>query len=165
MKLTAKYFDQLSTTELYEILKARAEIFVVEQNCVYQDLDGIDYRSLHVFYEENGKVLAYLRAFEKETKISGNANINGNIDETANETTNESMVQMGRVLTLEHGKGLGGKLLKEGIRLIKEKMQPKYIYIEAQCYATGYYEREGFRICSEEFLEDGIPHMQMMLEL
>lgn len=151
MELTAKYFNQLTTTELYEILKVRAEIFVVEQNCVYQDLDGIDYRSLHIFYEESGRVLAYLRAFEKETKINENANV--------------STVQMGRVLTLEHGKGLGGKLLKEGIRLIKEKMQPKYIYIEAQCYAIGYYEREGFEVCSEEFLEDGISHVQMILEL
>ena len=72
---------------------------------------------------------------------------------------------MGRVITLEHGKGLGGKLLKEGIRQVKEKMSPKAIYIEAQCYATGFYEREGFVICSEEFLEDGIPHVQMICKL
>ena len=70
---------------------------------------------------------------------------------------------MGRVLTLEHGKGLGGKLLKEGLELAKEAFHPEKIYIEAQCYATGYYEREGFKICSEEFLEDGIPHVQMEL--
>ena len=78
------------------------------------------------------------------------------------ETTNT--VQVGRVLTKEHGKGMGGILLREGIQCIREKMNPKQIYIEAQCYATGYYEREGFRICSEEFLEDDIPHIQMMLE-
>lgn len=153
MKLTARYFNELTTTELYEILKARAEIFVVEQNCVYQDLDGMDYHSLHVFYEEKGKVLAYLRAFEKETEAD------------MNENTSPKTVQMGRVLTVEHGKGLGGKILKEGIRLIKENMQPKRIYIEAQCYAIGYYWREGFKVCSEEFLEDGIPHVQMILDL
>ena len=139
--MKSKYFDELSTKELYEILRARAEIFVVEQNCVYQDLDGIDYESLHVFAEEDGKVTAYLRAFFKD----------------------EDTVQMGRVLTLRHGEGLGGKLLREGIAQIRAKMQPAKICIDAQCYATGFYEREGFRICSEEFLEDGIPHVQMVL--
>ena len=139
--MRSKYFDELSTKELYEILRARAEIFVVEQNCVYQDLDGIDYESLHVFAEEGGKVTAYLRAFYKD----------------------EDTVQMGRVLTLRHGEGLGGKLLREGIAQIRARMQPAIICIDAQCYATGFYEREGFRICSEEFLEDGIPHVQMVL--
>lgn len=143
MQTKAKLFNELTTKELYEILKARAEIFVVEQNCVYQDLDDVDYESLHVFYEEEGKVVAYLRAYYKDDKV----------------------VQMGRVLTLQHGKGLGGRLLKEGIAQIKEKMTPKQLYIEAQCYATGYYEREGFRVCSDEFLEDGIPHVQMILDL
>lgn len=143
MKLISKFFDELNTRELYELLKSRSEIFVVEQNCVYQDLDDKDYDSLHVFYEESERVVAYLRAFVKE----------------------ENVVQMGRVLTLEHGTGLGGKLLKAGLEQIKEKYNPKKIYIEAQCYATGYYEREGFRICSEEFLEDGIPHVEMELIL
>lgn len=145
MKLITKFFNELTTTELYEILKARAEIFVVEQNCIYQDLDDIDYRSLHIFYESEGKVIAYLRAFEKDASTE--------------------TVQMGRVLTTTHGIGLGGKLLKEGIAQIKEKMHPSSIYIEAQCYATGFYEREGFVISSEQFLEDGIPHVQMMLNI
>ncbi len=143
MKPVTKYFNELTTTELYEILKSRAEIFVVEQNCVYQDLDDIDYRSLHMFYESDGKVIAYLRAFEKNPAAG--------------------IVQMGRVLTTTHGIGLGGKLLKEGLAQIKEKMHPSSIYIEAQCYATGFYEREGFVISSGEFLEDGIPHVQMIL--
>ena len=86
MRLVSKFFDELTTAELYEILKARAEIFVVEQNCVYQDLDGKDYNSLHVFYEEEEKVLAYLRAFRKDADT----------------------VQLGRVLTVQHGTGLGG---------------------------------------------------------
>lgn len=143
MKLKAKYFNELTTTELYEILKSRNEIFVVEQNCIYQDLDDIDYRSLHIFYESNGRIMAYLRAFEKDSATK--------------------TIQMGRVLTLTHGIGLGGQLLKEGILQIKEKMNPSSIYIEAQCYATGFYEREGFVISSNEFLEDGIPHVEMIL--
>lgn len=145
MKLTTKHFTELTTTELYEILKSRAEIFVVEQNCVYQDLDDIDYRSLHIFYECDGKIIAYLRAFEKDSAAK--------------------IIQMGRVLTLTHGTGLGGKLLKEGISQIKEKLNPSSIYIEAQCYATGFYEKEGFVISSDEFLEDGIPHVEMILNL
>lgn len=143
MAIEAKFFDELTTKELYELLKARSEIFVVEQNCIYQDLDDRDYESLHVFCEEEGIVLAYLRAYQKESDV----------------------VQIGRVLTLKHGMGLGGKLLKVGIQFTKEKFHPKKIYIEAQCYATGFYEREGFSICSDEFLEDGIPHVQMKLIL
>ena len=141
--IKTKFFEELTTKELYEILKARAEIFVVEQECVYQDLDDIDYRSLHVFYEEDGKVTAYLRAFEKDTDV----------------------VQMGRVLTIEHGKGLGNKILRDGIVAVREKYNPDTIFIEAQCYATGFYEKMGFDICSEEFLEDGIPHVAMELDL
>ena len=145
MNLVTKYFNELTTTELYEILKSRAEIFVVEQNCIYQDLDDIDYRSLHMFYESDGKVIAYLRAFEKDASAG--------------------IVQIGRVLTLTHKTGLGGKILKDGIAHIREKMNPSSIYIEAQCYATGFYEREGFVVSSGEFLEDGIPHVEMVLNI
>lgn len=143
MELTIKAFQELTTKELYEILKVRGAIFVVEQNCAYQDIDGLDETSLHLFYEDGGQVQAYLRAFEKEPGI----------------------VQMGRVLTLRHGEGLGGRLLHEGIPVIKEQFQPRKIVIEAQCYATGYYEKAGFQRCSEEFLEDGIPHVRMELTL
>lgn len=143
MELKVKFFNELTTRELYGILKARSEIFVVEQSCIYQDIDGRDEQSLHVFYEEDGKVTAYLRAFVKD----------------------ELTVQIGRVLTVNHGTGLGGKLLTEGIRQVKTAFNPKQIYIEAQCYAVGFYEREGFKICSEAFLDDGIPHVEMILEL
>ncbi len=145
MELKTKYFNELSTIELYEILKARSQIFVIEQKCIYQDIDDIDYKSIHIFYQQDNKVIAYLRIFPKEE--------------------NWDIVQMGRVLSIEHGKGLGGKVLKEGIKFIKEKINAKKIYIEAQCYVIGFYKREGFKICSEEFLEDGIPHIKMELEL
>jgi len=145
MELKTKYFNELSTIELYEILKARSQIFVIEQKCIYQDWDDIDYKSIHIFYQQDNKVIAYLRIFPKEE--------------------NWDIVQMGRVLSIEHGKGLGGKVLKEGIKFIKEKINAKKIYIEAQCYVIGFYKREGFKICSEEFLEDGIPHIKMELEL
>lgn len=141
MLFHSKFFPELSTHELYEILRVRSAVFVVEQNCVYQDIDGKDFKSLHVFYEENGSVMAYLRAFRKDSDT----------------------VQMGRVLTQPHGTGLGSRLLKEGISEIRERFNPKCIYIEAQAYAVGYYAREGFTVCSEEFIEDGIPHVQMTL--
>lgn len=145
MNWVSKCFEELTTRELYEILKARAEIFVVEQECVYQDIDDIDYNSLHMFYEANGKVVAYARAYRK----AGEGQV----------------VHLGRVLTMEHGKGLGGILLKAAIAEVRERWNPIKIVIEAQCYATGYYEREGFKIYSEEFLEDGIPHVRMELVL
>lgn len=143
MRLEAKFFDELSPTEVYEILKVRAQIFVVEQNCAYQDIDDVDYESLHIFYKSGEKITAYLRAFRKDEKT----------------------IQLGRVLTVEHGKGLGGELLKNAIEIVEEKLKPEKIYIEAQTYATGFYEREGFTVCSDEFLEDGIHHVKMELIL
>lgn len=143
MQKKVKFFQELTTMELYGILQSRAEIFVLEQQCVYQDVDGKDIESLHVFFEDNGRVVAYLRAFRKDA----------------------ATVQMGRVLTLTHGKGLGGTLLREGIAAVCEKFCPERIFIEAQCYATGFYEKAGFRTISEEFLEDGIPHVEMELRL
>jgi ElaA protein len=143
MQLISKYFDQLNTSELYEILRVRSEIFVVEQNCVYQDIDGKDQESIHIYIEENGKILAYLRAFKRA----------------------DDVVQIGRVLTRNHGQGLGGKILHDGIAVIKQEMNPSQIYIEAQTYAIGFYEREGFVVSSEEFLEDGIPHVEMLLDI
>ena len=143
MDLVSKYFTDLTTRELYEILKARSAVFVVEQNCVYQDIDGMDPESLHVFFEDDGRIAAYLRAFVKEPGV----------------------VQMGRVLTVDRRVGLGGKLLKAGIEEIRERFHPQKIYIEAQSYAVGFYTREGFRVTSEEFLEDGIPHVKMELVL
>lgn len=140
-----KSFDELTTCELYEILIARSAVFVVEQNCVYQDLDKIDYESIHVFSQkESGEVTAYLRLFMKKDE--------------------ENTAQMGRVLTTERGKGLGGEILREGIRAAKEKLNATEIYIEAQEYAIQFYSREGFEVTSDVFLEDGIPHVEMRLK-
>lgn len=143
MQFKLKTFEQLSTSELYEILKARVNVFVVEQNCPYPELDDIDYESLHVLGEKDNKIVAYLRAHRKD----------------------EGIVRMGRVLTTERGKGYGAELLKKGIKEIKNHFDPQKIYIEAQTYAIGFYEREGFVVCSEEFLEDDIPHVKMELVL
>ena len=113
----------------------------MEQNCVYQDLDEKDQESLHLFYEEKGRIQAYLRVFMKKRE--------------------EKLAQIGRVLTVARGIGLGGRILQEGLKAAREHLKAEAVYKEAQCYAVGYYEKAGFTITSEEFLEDGIPHVKM----
>lgn len=144
MNLVIKSFEELTKKELYEILRVRSEVFVVEQECVYQDLDGLDYDSKHVFFEQDGKVQACLRVFVREEK--------------------EKVVQIGRVLTYKRGVGLGLELLLKGIEVAKTYFQAKKLYLEAQVYAIGFYEKGGFKVVSDEFLEDGIPHVCMELE-
>ena len=137
-----KHFNQLTNVELYEILKTRSEIFVVEQNCVYQDLDDNDRNAYHIFcWDENNRVAGTLRVFWR--------------DETA------GVAQIGRVVTLVHGTGLGGRLLHRGVELAEQRFHAKKIYLEAQEYAKGYYAKEGFEVVSGLFLEDGIPHVKM----
>lgn len=145
MELKAKFFDELTPREVYEILRARDLIFKGEQKIDYCDFDDIDYRSLHIFLESGGAIKAYLRAYFKGA--DGQA------------------VQVGRVLTTEHGIGLGGRLMKEGIPLIREKMNPGAIYLDSQKHAVGFYEKYGFVAISDEFIEAGIPHVEMVLEL
>lgn len=137
--LIVKEFNELTAKELYEILKARAEIFIMEQNINYQDMDDIDYRSMHFFYKDNDKVSAYLRCFYD----------------------GEDNVRIGRVLTMKHGIGLGRKLLEESLPIIIDKMKCKKLTMDAQKYAIGFYEKFGFKAVSEEFLEEGIMHVKM----
>ena len=140
--IVAKFTD-LTTTSLYEILKARVNVFVVEQNCPYPELDDIDYRSIHVYLEENGKILGYCRVFQRD----------------------ESLIQIGRVLSTERKKHYGYRVMEQGIKVAKEVFKGNQIYIEAQCYAIAFYEKFGFVTISEPFLEDGIPHVKMIKTL
>ena len=149
MKTVVKKYSELTVPEFYECMRSRAEIFVVEQDCVYQDCDDCDYE-YHVFFWEDdsesvngGRVHAYLRLY--------------NIEEEP------LTVQMGRVLSLEHGNGLGGRILEEGIRVAGDVMKADRLFIEAETYVIGYYEKYGFRQISGEFLKDDIPHVQMEL--
>ena len=146
MEFVQKTFDELTNRELYEILRAREAVFVVEQNCPYYDIDGLDYPSLHMFYkDEDGSVQACLRIFEK-------------VDEPGT-------MQIGRVVTVARGIGLGGKILHQAVEWVRENGDATGIYLEAQQYAIGYYAKEGFQVVSDPFLEDGIPHVQMRLQL
>ena len=128
----SKTFDELTTAEIYEILKSRAEIFVKEQAISYVDPDDVDYQSLHVFGTENGRVVAYLRAYRAEA----------------------DSVKIGRVLTLQHGTGLA-------LSVIPEKMKCRKILMDAQKHAVPFYEKLGFTVTSEEYLEEGIVHVDM----
>ena len=110
--------------------------------CIYQDLDDKDQDAYHVFcWNDSGRVAACLRVFWN------------------NEA--EGIAQIGRVVTLEHGKGLGGKMLHEGVRIAADILKAKKIYLEAQEYAIGYYAKEGLEVVSDPFMEDGIPHVKM----
>lgn len=145
MELCIKRFEELSLCELYEILQVRVSVFVVEQNCPYQEADGKDYYSFHVFFKENERIQAYLRVVDP----------NPHCDD----------VSIGRVVAVRRGSGLGKAVMEEGIRVAKERMGARKISIEAQSYAKGFYEQLGFAQMSDEFLEDGIAHIKMMLLL
>lgn len=143
MNCTIKTFDELTTKELYEILRSRAEVFVKEQKISYVDTDGVDYKSWHVFAMDNDRVCAYLRAFKDS----------------------EDTIKIGRVLTLVHGKGTGTQLMKYAISELKAKTGCRKIIMDAQSHAISFYQRLGFTITSEEYLEEGIPHVDMEMNL
>lgn len=145
MELIVKEFHELTTQDLYEILKARAQIFIMEQEIRYQDMDNVDYKSIHCYFQDHEKVIAYLRAFYKDD--------------------DKKVIKVGRVLTLEHGKGIGKELLQKSIIAIKEKTQCQKICMDAQKHAIGFYEKLGFQVTSDEFLEEGIVHVVMELEV
>ena len=145
MKLVVKHYNELTLNELYEILKARIDVFVVEQNCPYSDLDNFDQDSYHVMLYDNNELKAYLRVIDK------------------NKRYNE--VSIGRVITLSRGRGYGLILLKEGIKVAKEKYFADKIVIGAQVYAKGFYEKAGFKEYGDIYDEDSIPHIHMSLKL
>jgi ElaA protein len=143
MNLKVKNFEELTKTELYEILKARAQVFIVENNMRCQDMDGIDFYCQHFFLEENGKILAYLRAIPKD----------------------DSTVKIGRVLSITHGIGLGRKLIEKSVDYIKVNTKYNKIFLNSQSQAVGFYEKLGFKVASDEFLEEGVVHLSMELEI
>lgn len=133
----------MSAEELYGILQLRSQVFVVEQNCPYQDLDDKDRDAWHCCaMDDEGNVIGTSRVFMYD----------------------EQYVQIGRVVTAEsvRGTGIGEMIMDASIRLAAEKFGNAPIMIHAQSYASGFYEKFGFRISSEEFLEDGIPHREMI---
>ena len=139
--LHKKSFHELTTDELYELLRVRSEVFVVEQNCVYQDLDGDDQKSIHLWLTIEGKVVALARVCPAETHME--------------------QVSIGRVITTERGKGYGKQIMLHAIDAAVEHFNATHIDIEAQKYARGFYESVGFKQSSDTFILDGIPHIKM----
>ncbi len=137
--INVKSFDEFTVDELYRILKARNAVFIVEQECAYQDIDDIDRRSIHVFIDDGDIIVAYLRLFRRD----------------------DGSVQIGRLLTTVRGKGLGRLILRKGIQVAEEMMGADRVFAEVQEYIRGLYESEGFTACSDVFLLDGIPHVMM----
>lgn len=145
MELVIKTFAELTINELYAILKARQEIFIVEQNCPYLDADGLDQIATHIFYKEKGTICAYTRLYWEDGR--------------------ENAVKVGRVIAVRRGTGLGLKILEESVKIAKEFYRPTELFVHAQEYAIGFYEKAGFKVISEPFLEDGIPHVEMLLRV
>ena len=143
MNFEVKQFEELSTAELYAILKLRSEVFVVEQDCVYLDLDDFDQKSIHIFGKHNDNIAAYTRIlppglYYKEAAI-------------------------GRVVTSKDIRmdGHGKEIMTFSMQWINTQYQAN-IRIMAQCYLTKFYEDLDFKIDGPEFLEDGIPHVEML---
>jgi ElaA protein len=139
-ELRVASFRDLDTTTLYGILRLRSDVFVVEQECAYPDLDGRDIEpgTRHIWFERDGEVRAYLRVLSEEGSIE----------------------RIGRVVTAKpaRGAGLAGKLVAEALEVIGNR--PSMLH--AQAHLAGFYARFGFKQSGPEFLEDGIPHLPMI---
>ena len=148
MNSVIKKFSELSTEEIYNILRLRSEVFVVEQNCVYQDIDEKDQKAIHLFLEKNSEIIAYTRIFKKGDYYEENPSI-------------------GRVVVSkkERGKKLGKEIMKKSIHYVKENMDEKKIELSAQKYLDKFYKELQFYSEGEDYLEDGIPHQRMFYDL
>jgi len=142
-------FDELSPRLLYEILALRQEVFVVEQNCPYQDCDGKDLPAWHLMGQDaSGKLICYTRLLPKGVAY-------------------ENYVSIGRVVSspLARGTGAGKILMEKSIQMCRQRFGDQPIKIGAQTYLLKFYEGFGFHSTGEEYLEDGIPHTKMILDL
>ncbi len=145
MELTVKHFSQLSAEELFEIYRLRVSVFIVEQRCPYQDVDDADRTAYHLWLRDENGIAAYARLLPPGVTFPTAA--------------------IGRVIAVRRRCGLGTRIVDAAINAAREKLSAEVITIEAQVYARSLYEKAGFVQTSEEFLEDGIPHIQMQLKL
>lgn len=147
MQFEFKQFSELTLDELYGILQLRAEIFVVEQDCVYNDLDGLDKLAVHQFLKKEGEIIAYSRLLKPGTRFPE--------------------YSIGRVVVKqsERGTGLGIEMMNEAKNFILNEWKATKIKISAQKYLRKFYEDLGFEVVSDEYLEDGIPHFGMVYRL
>ena len=141
-----KTFNELTSQELYDMLQLRSEVFVVEQDCVYQDIDRKDQKALHILGFKNNKIIAYTRVFKP-----------GDYFEQAS---------IGRVVVKENQRAFkyGFDIMNASIDAIKHSFNESIIKISAQTYLRKFYNDLGFKQLGEEYLEDGIPHIAMIKE-
>jgi len=144
MEVSVKTFNELTTEELYQILRLRSEVFVVEQDCVYQDVDNKDQKALHIMGIKDGEVVAYTRVFEPGDYFDN--------------------VSIGRVVVSQSQRkyGLGKQIMQASLAAINQRFPDKPIEISAQSYLLKFYTELGFNAFGEEYLEDGIPHRRML---
>ena len=144
LDIKVKTFEEFTIQELYDVLQLRSEVFVVEQDCVYQDIDGKDQKALHVIGYKNNKVVAYTRVFKPGDYFTH--------------------ASIGRVVVeaKEREHKYGYDIMNASIKAIKEKYNETKVKISAQTYLKRFYNTLGFKEVGEEYLEDGIPHIGMM---
>ena len=144
MNINVKKFEELSIDELYGILQLRAEVFVVEQGCVYQDLDGKDQKALHIIGTKNNEVVAYTRIFKSGDYFK------------------EASIGRVVVKNTERKYGYGYKIMIASIKAVHEHLNETKIHLSAQSYLKKFYNSLGFKQVGEGYLEDGIPHIGML---
>ena len=143
VSIFVKSFEELSKLELYKILRLRAEVFIVEQDCVYQDVDDKDQKALHVILKKSEEIIGYTRLFWPGDYFK------------------EACIGRVVISKKERHNNYGSELMKASILAISEKMKEKKIKISAQTYLKIFYNNLGFLECGKEYLEDGIPHVAM----
>jgi ElaA protein len=140
-----KHFEELSNHELYDMLRLRAEIFVVEQTCIYNDLDGLDKEATHLIVKnKTNEIIATSRLLQPGTRFTD--------------------FSIGRVVVKQNmrGTGLGSRMMEAAKKFMMEKWDAKNIKVSAQKYLQKFYEDLGFSVTTKEYLEDGIPHVGMI---
>ena len=160
-----KTFDELTSVDLYHILKARSQVFVVEQNCAYQDMDELDFDCLHLIAHQNEALVAYCRIIPPEfNKLRSNLSSS----DATTKVSDTSMSSIGRVLVLaaHRGDGLARDMMNHAIAHCRKKYGKKRpIIISAQAYLISFYESLGFVPEGEHYLEDNIEHVKMVLHV
>ena len=145
--IITKTFSELDTEDLYQILRLRSEVFVVEQHCVYQDIDNKDQNAIHLYYKENDQIVAYTRIFKAGDYYENPC--------------------IGRVVVSKKNRGndLGKKIMIDSMEYIKQNIKGEKIELSAQKYLDKFYKDLGFYKIGEDYLEDGIPHQRMIFDL
>ena len=137
-------FDALSLTELYAMLQLRSEVFVVEQACVFQDMDGADAQAMHLLGTSGSQLVAYARCFAAGMKFKE--------------------ASIGRIITRStlRGSGAGHVLVRQALDSVTQQWGPQAIRIGAQARLENFYRQHGFETTGEPYIEDGIPHIEML---